>query len=238
MKFEQLLRKLLAHSRDMSQSDIDNHIKEFKLYHRRNKKMLATLNQEVTSDNSFLDQSTILGFAQDIEKLSGFFGEYLLKQYLDEVHFQAKAALSCWDDYLNIKHSSDIEKIFVTLYHYAIHGSNIHKIITPHPGSIRKHWFEDIHSILDIECLNSLRQVRNSLEHIDERMDVWFYLNGGAPILDFVRIDRNTKLPDSGVLRAIDLESNMLIVFDNKHELNSSLEVIVALKRVAEEYAS
>lgn len=125
------------------------------------------------------------------------------KFYLREAYNEVQHAKLCYRSFVRAKRRDNIKLMFFHLHHFAIHASNIDKILDPKPSSLR---FQIIRDALDIGKLDlkDLRRLRNHLEHFDERLDKWVAEYYGRPFFDLNLVEGTEGFPQEAFLRALD----------------------------------
>ena len=237
MKAEDFFRLSLEQLFDIDKSEIDKYFKEFKRNFCKLQIVLDSLKSEVKDRNGeVLDKQVIY---QDIEQqknnvqklspelLNSFF--YWMYSWFDlflhEIELQLNYAKVSYDEYLMQKNNKilDSKKVFRTIHHFSIHIANISKLIdkvkTP-TNSLKAQLLSPIVDKIDLDLV-PLRSIRNHLEHFEERLDAWHYLNWGKPILDMNVFNGSTKgLNVNECLRVLDFDNDKIYILGEEFDLN------------------
>ncbi|AWB66393.1 hypothetical protein C2869_08110 [Saccharobesus litoralis] len=130
--------------------------------------------------------------------------------YLQEAKSQAELAVYSYHEYEKYLKSRDTEKLFYYLHHFALHSTNIDKLLFPIPSKRNNFKFrlEILETIQQKVQFNSteVRKLRNHLEHFDERLDKYVKNYNGQPFFDNNIFTGVKGLPLNKItyLRAID----------------------------------
>lgn len=238
MKAEDLLSLVLCEVFGVSAARVDEHFKEFRRAHRRSPLMIDALEREVVDPvgNPIADGD----ISQLVEKLKQteadspeeFWGSLarnlvwyltgLINLFLQEVGTQLRFAAMCYENYLTEKNEADTEMTFFHIHHFLVHTANVDKLLCrlldPPTGLIA----ELAHRTIDLNDidLKSFRAARNHLEHFDERLDAWFYVYAGSPLLDMVLADAGTSgLPEERCLRVLRTDEDLLAILGESFDL-------------------
>jgi len=237
MKAEDFFRLALERIFDIDKSTLDKYFKDFKRDFKTQPNVLNSLQADVIDRNGNVIDSYIIN--QDIEKLkydilssNPEYIKYLfesvdswLNLFVHEIQLQLDFAKESFNEYLSLKYNIPLnsKKIFKEIHHFSIHVGIISRLVdkakTP-TNSMRSLVFSMIIDDTDID-LFSMRKLRNHLEHFEERLDAWHYLNGGKPILDLNIFCSTTKgIVINECLRVLDIENDNIYILGEKFELN------------------
>ena len=123
--------------------------------------------------------------------------------YLQEAQTQIEFAKRSYANFRSAVASVVVVDLFFHLHHFVVHATNIDKILDTKPGT-------DRHSILSGHIdltgidLKPFRQLRNHLEHFDERLDRWVREYDGHALFDMNIVTGAQGFPEKAFLRALD----------------------------------
>ncbi|HEY6083750.1 MAG TPA: hypothetical protein VIU63_00045, partial [Nitrospira sp.] len=92
---------------------------------------------------------------------------------------------------------------FFHLHHFIVHVTNIDKLLDPKPSSPRAGYLAGHIDVSGID-LKPIRQLRNHLEHLDERLDMWVANYDGHAFFDMNIVTGAKGFPPKAFLRALD----------------------------------
>lgn len=248
MKAQELIRLTMQRLINIDAPDIDKHLKKFRKNFRRFPAVIDSLDREVVDkEGNSVSEREILQSLDDLSNnkanLTSEFIDlvswYVLNWaslFLKEIGIQTKFAQYSFCAYQaeKIRKDQNIEELFRYIHHFLIHSANVdkllHKLLSP-PNSLSAYIIE---RVLQLKNINpgSLRDLRNHLEHFEERLDAWSYLYFGMPVFDMNVINTNTRgLPTERCLRLLNLDKDTFLILGKEYDL---LEIYDKVSRVAE----
>lgn len=252
MKTEIFFRLALERVYNVEKKQIDKHFKEFKRSFAKLPNALESLQDEVVDPNgNALNEDQINQYIEDlkidtqeysVEFLKSFF-LYLhswLDLFLNDIRLQLDYAKDSFNEYQILKNNNpkDSKKIFNAIHHFSIHAANICKLLDKIKSKVNNpvaKLLSPLSDKLDFD-LKSLRQLRNHLEHFEERLDAWHYLNWGKPIIDMNIFNKSTKgMRVDECLRVLDIESDNFYVLGEKFELDLLFQLIIKIEETFKE---
>ncbi len=123
--------------------------------------------------------------------------------YLGEVRTQVAFAERAFQEYRRALEESDVPSVFYHAHHFLVHATNIDKLIDVDPNSYRGQYLAYAFPGKDID-LKRFRQLRNHLEHFDERLDMWVQNFDGHAFFDMNIVTGAKGFPAKAFLRAMD----------------------------------
>lgn len=155
----------------------------------------------------------------------------ILKNYLRELKLQIEFSYICYEHYINDTSNKESKLVFMHAHHLLVHVANISKIID---SKKRKELFLSLDfSIID---LKKFRELRNHLEHFDERLDNYIKNNENKPFFDMNNLTGTKGFPFSivNVLRAFD--GNNFIFLNEKFNLEELVSEIKKIEIIIEPF--
>jgi len=240
MKVEDFFRLIYKEVLGVNVIVLDKHFKEFRKSHRQFPLIIDSLEQEVVdSAGNFITNDNILLLVEELKKKKTdspkeFWESFtksqiqspinLINLFLQEIGTQLRFAIICYKNYLIAKNETDTEMVFLHIHHFLIHTANVDKLIDKlliPSASIIARLVSQIIDLDDIE-LKSFRTARNHFEHFEERLDAWFYLYAGSPILDLNLVNAKTKgLPEERSLRLLRTDEDLFVILGEKFDLSN-----------------
>lgn len=126
--------------------------------------------------------------------------------YLVEIKHQIHYAKMCFHNYQKARQENDIPMIFFYVHHFVVHAANVNKLLYPNPKKTnhpRKKILEKHFDLTNID-FKDFRDLRNHLEHFDERLDEWVSNYEGSAFFDMNLVDGTKGFPEKAFLRAMD----------------------------------
>jgi len=124
--------------------------------------------------------------------------------YIQEAITQAQYGILSFSSFENALALGDTSLVFYHIHHFVIHVTNIHKLCFPEKtNEFRKKILLDIQNSIDID-IKPIRDLRNHLEHFDERMDKYVKNYKGQPYFDNNIITGCKGFPKNNCLRVLD----------------------------------
>lgn len=184
MKTEDLFRRLLVIEFGLTDSEAERYFRRFRKNFRNIPAVLGSLDAPVvSSDGRELSDAELMDVEIDytagirplitmIADRIALFDQEIVSQIL-----YANTALS------NIRSSlcteNQLVDVFLEIHRFAVHLANAHKLHQKQISIPPIGWLPD-----DGDNLDPVRELRNHLEHFEERLEAWFYLNAGKPYLN------------------------------------------------------
>lgn len=238
MNIEDFLRLSIEEILNVEKSEIDKHFKIFKKKYQKfsgipeslNAKVLTVEGKEADSieiENQIvqLKKSFQNGMPELFELIVKNFYSWL-ELFINEIDLQTDYAITSFNKYLEIKNSNHVEvkEIFREIHHFAIHVANIGKLtekLTEPENSIKTHLLSQIINTTSFD-LKNIKDLRNHLEHYEERLEAWHYLYCGNPILDMNIIGSNTKGVDfEKCLRVLNIDEDIYYLLGERFDLKN-----------------
>jgi hypothetical protein len=123
--------------------------------------------------------------------------------YIQEAIAQAEYALMAYNGYETALLASNTKLVFYHLHHFVLHVTNIDKLLFPKANNFRSEILKSIQDKIQVE-FSSIRSLRNSLEHFDERLDKYIKNYSGQAFFDCNIVTGTKGFPEKDFLRAID----------------------------------
>lgn len=152
---------------------------------------------------------------------------------LQEVNTQIEFAKRSYEAFQSALASDDKANVFFHLHHFVIHAAYISKILTPKDGTARQSVLANFVDLSGID-FRQFRDLRNDLEHFDERLDTWVEKYYGYPVFDMNIATGAKGFPAEVSLRALvgDIykfsgkEYNIAEIFSSILEIESRLPTL------------
>jgi len=232
VKTKQFFSLVLQEVYGVSDAEVNKHFREFEKSRRQFPQIAESLEKDVVDPTGKILQDTDIALLINELKLNAdsttlfrgmvLYGVRFLNLYLQEIETQLQFASRCYDNYLLAKEGEKVEDIFFHIHHFVIHTSNVDKLLDKILNSFQGIVGHLLKHSVDLTGIDfkSFRTLRNHLEHFEERLDAWFYLYAGGPILDMNLATSETKgLPEERCLRLLRTDENVFIVLGERFDL-------------------
>jgi hypothetical protein len=252
MKTEEFFRIVLGQVFDVDKQQIGKHFKEFKRNFAKLPITIESLQNDVKDQNgNVLSDDQINQYIEELRINAQEYGAEFLKPlffcmhawldlFRNEIKLQLDFAKESFNDYQKLKRNNPIDskQIFKAIHHFSIHAANICKLLDKTKSKVDNpaaQLLSPLSGKLDFD-LKALRQLRNHLEHFEERLDAWHYLNWGKPILDMNIFNKSTKGIRVGeCLRVLDIENDEFYILGEKFELKLLFQLITRIEKTFRE---
>lgn len=123
--------------------------------------------------------------------------------YIQEALTQLIFAKKSYVAFEQAEMADDVLGIFFNLHHFLMHIANVDKLLNPKPDTERQRLLANRLNLSNID-LKSFRKLRNHLEHLDERLDMWVAEYDGHAFFDMNIVTGTKGFPKKAFLRALD----------------------------------
>ena len=163
--------------------------------------------------------------------------EFINQQYLEVILQQCDSAVDAIRKLEALLRANPLEnrKIFDSLHHFLTHASMVSKMLWPVKSAQQRG--ERLRKLLNIPDNHILedRDLRNFIEHIDERIDLWARQSVGLIMVDLYIGPRSSlggQLADArNILRLYDHQAKTYIVFGEEYRIQ---DILTGLTGIAE----
>ena len=175
--------------------------------------------------------------------------QYFLDIYILEIETQIGFAKTCYQNYFNCrqkqKKNYDNHSVFMWIHHFLIHCINISKILFPtvckrDSADVKKIKNERKKSLARVfknyhgSNLHDFKNLRNHLEHFDERIDRWIINSKNHNFCD-MNISHGGSLLVEGLDKTDyfrNLESNCFTFAGEEYELKELHRIILEIEKL------
>ncbi len=220
--------------------NVEKYFKKFRRQFKNIPSVLRSLDAAaLSSDGVELSEEDLRGikfdYAAAVRPMLEMFANRatLFRQEIDSQAGFANSALSSLRNQLS-KHNPDNAKIFLEAHRFSVHLSNAHKLYEKMISMSPIGW-----EPIDNHDVSWARDLRNHLEHFEERLEAWFYFHSGSPYLDCIIFDNATiGIKVDQCIRALNVDTEEYFVLGEKysfHDLEFFLQTLQEQATLAHE---
>ncbi len=152
-----------------------------------------------------------------------------VKLFIEEIKLQTEFIKQSYSEYENEKkaYSINAKKIFLHIHHFSVHVANVCKLY----DKLNDFLFLPSHDDSDVNTTLT-KELRNHLEHFEERLEAWNYLHFGNPILDMNIINSSTKgIKLENCLRVLDVDKDTFHILGESYSIKELYETVNIIEK-------
>ncbi len=159
------------------------------------------------------------------------------KVYLSEINTQIKFTEKAYKEFSKAKQYNNIDEIFYHAHHIFIHASNIQKILGVDSNHFRSQYIKFLPLKELSDNLNFFREIRNDLEHFDERLDSWIKnaKKDQRPLFDMNLTTGSKGFPMNISLRTLD--GNEFYFYEKPYNIDTLISNVREIKSILQTHS-
>jgi len=241
MKTEDFFKLTMEQVFGFNKSKIEKHFKKFRQEFKNIPSVLESLNEKVTDSkgiplNSKDIHEDVKTLKNHLEKISpdllSLFHWFIFNRiglFSEEIKLQIEFLKFSFSEYEKEKQQEpiNIKKIFLHIHHFSVHVANVCKLYDKLVNLIDLPFSDN----LDINT-TSTKELRNHLEHFEERLEAWNYLHIGKPVFDMNIINSSTKgIKLENCIRILEVDKDIFYILGERYSIKELHETINMIER-------
>jgi|GEM_PF-1188204 len=244
MRTEDFFKSTMEQILGLDRSEIDKYFKQFRRNFKNVPSVLASLDEKIYDQEGTqlktkdIDQEIdILKYHLENNKpiLQDLLASFILRRiqlFTEEIKLQIEFVKQSFSEYENEneneknKEPINTKKIFQHIHHFSVHVANTCKLYDKLID------FMPIQFNDDSEIDSSLtKELRNHLEHFEERLEAWIYLHIGKPYLDMNIINSSTKgIKLEDCLRVLEVDKDLFHILGESYSIQELQRTVIIIE--------
>lgn len=240
MRTEDFFKLTMEQILGLDKAEVDKYFRQFRRNYKNIPSVLASLDEKI------FDQEGAPLNSKEIDKdidtlkyhlenntpvLQNLLISFIFRRiqlFMTEIQLQIEFVKQSFSEYENEKKKESIntKKIFQHIHHFSVHVANTCKLY----DKINDFMPLQINDDFEIDTTLT-KELRNHLEHFEERLEAWNYLHFGKPFLDMNIINSSTKgIKLKDCLRVLAVDKDLFHILGESYSIQELKRTVIMIE--------